>query len=47
MSFKCLIIILYISGDIATPMERGGYMGIFSMGTMLGPLLGPVLGKIE
>ncbi|KAI7870105.1 major facilitator superfamily domain-containing protein [Mucor mucedo] len=35
-----------IIGDIATPMERGGYMGLFSMGTMLGPLLGPVLGGI-
>lgn len=28
-------------------MERGGYMGYFSMGTMLGPLLGPVLGNLQ
>ncbi|KAI8377841.1 major facilitator superfamily domain-containing protein [Radiomyces spectabilis] len=32
-------------GDIAAPSERGGYMGIYSLGTMLGPILGPVLGK--
>jgi MFS family permease len=31
-------------GDISTPEERGGYMGIFSMSTSLGPVLGPVLG---
>ncbi|CEP12283.1 hypothetical protein [Parasitella parasitica] len=31
-------------GDISTPAERGGYMGIYSMGSFLGPLLGPVLG---
>ncbi|KAI9485264.1 MAG: major facilitator superfamily domain-containing protein [Benjaminiella poitrasii] len=35
-----------IIGDISTPAERGGYMGVFSMGTMLGPLLGPVLGGL-
>ncbi|KAI8642182.1 putative MFS transporter [Parasitella parasitica] len=33
-------------GDISTPAERGGYMGIYSMGSFLGPLLGPVLGGI-
>ncbi|KAF1797118.1 major facilitator superfamily domain-containing protein [Mucor lusitanicus] len=26
-------------GDISTPSERGGYMGILSMGMMLGPLI--------
>jgi MFS family permease len=31
-------------GDISTPVERGGYMGIFSAGSMCGPLLGPVIG---
>ncbi|KAI8077242.1 MFS transporter [Gilbertella persicaria] len=31
-------------GDIASPMERGGYMGIFTMGSMLGNCLGPPLG---
>ncbi|EIE92512.1 hypothetical protein RO3G_17110 [Rhizopus delemar RA 99-880] len=30
-------------GDISTPAERGGYMGIYSMLTQLGPLLGPFL----
>ncbi|CAO3609395.1 unnamed protein product [Mucor fragilis] len=33
-------------GDISTPAERGGYMGIYSMLSFLGPLLGPVLGGI-
>lgn len=31
-------------GDIASPSERGGYMGIYSMGSMIGPMIGPVLG---
>ncbi|KAL9550839.1 hypothetical protein MBANPS3_004546 [Mucor bainieri] len=30
-------------GDISTPAERGGYMGIYSMASFVGPLLGPVL----
>ncbi|OAD06788.1 hypothetical protein MUCCIDRAFT_138979 [Mucor lusitanicus CBS 277.49] len=33
-------------GDISTPAERGGYMGIYSMLSFLGPLVGPVLGGI-
>ncbi|KAL7312101.1 hypothetical protein PS15m_007902 [Mucor circinelloides] len=33
-------------GDISTPAERGGYMGIYSMCSFLGPLMGPVLGGI-
>ncbi|EPB88969.1 hypothetical protein HMPREF1544_04230 [Mucor circinelloides 1006PhL] len=33
-------------GDISTPAERGGYMGIYSMCSFLGPLVGPVLGGI-
>ncbi|KAG1052908.1 hypothetical protein G6F43_004976 [Rhizopus delemar] len=33
-------------GDISTPAERGGYMGIYSMLTQLGPLLGPFLGGL-
>ncbi|KAL9542072.1 hypothetical protein PS6_009986 [Mucor atramentarius] len=33
-------------GDISTPSERGGYMGILSMGMMLGPLIGPFLGGV-
>ncbi|KAI8987470.1 major facilitator superfamily domain-containing protein [Mycotypha africana] len=35
-----------VVGDIATPAERGGYFGLFSMGQMLGPVIGPVLGGI-
>ncbi|KAI8331016.1 major facilitator superfamily domain-containing protein [Chlamydoabsidia padenii] len=31
-------------GDIAVPSERGGYMGVYGLGSMLGPILGPVLG---
>ncbi|GAA5816252.1 hypothetical protein MFLAVUS_009778 [Mucor flavus] len=33
-------------GDITLPSERGGYIGITSMGTTLGPLVGPTLGGI-
>ncbi|CEP12498.1 hypothetical protein [Parasitella parasitica] len=33
-------------GDISTPSERGGYMGVFSMGIMMGPLVGPFLGGV-
>ncbi|PHZ11529.1 putative MFS transporter [Rhizopus microsporus ATCC 52813] len=33
-------------GDISTPAERGGYMGVYSMLTQLGPLLGPFLGGL-
>ncbi|KAL0078829.1 chloramphenicol resistance protein [Phycomyces blakesleeanus] len=33
-------------GDVAVPAERAGYMGMYSMGTMMGPILGPVLGGI-
>lgn len=38
------ISIIYILGDITLPSERGGYIGITSMGTTLGPLVGPTLG---
>ncbi|KAI8380282.1 major facilitator superfamily domain-containing protein [Blakeslea trispora] len=33
-------------GDISTPSERGGNMGMFTMGSMLGTLIGPLLGGI-
>lgn len=33
-------------GDIATPEERGGYIGLFSAVSMGGPAIGPVLGGI-
>jgi multidrug resistance protein len=33
-------------GDIATPAERGTYMGLFTGAAMIGPSFGPVLGGI-
>ncbi|GAA5828306.1 hypothetical protein JCM11251_006187 [Rhodosporidiobolus azoricus] len=33
-------------GDIAPPKERGGYMGIMSLGAMLGPCIGPLAGGL-
>ncbi|KAI0446404.1 major facilitator superfamily transporter [Xylaria telfairii] len=35
-----------VISDIATPSERGSYVGIFSLGLNVGPPLGPVLGGI-
>ncbi|KAI0052527.1 MFS general substrate transporter [Auriscalpium vulgare] len=35
-----------VIGDISTPAERGGFMGIFSIGPMVGPSIGPVIGGI-
>ncbi|CAO3624160.1 unnamed protein product [Cunninghamella echinulata] len=35
-----------VIGDIAVPSERGGYMGMYSLGIMAGPILGPFLGGI-
>lgn len=33
-----------IIADIATPAERGGFYGIFTMGPQIGPAIGPVVG---
>ncbi|GAA5917312.1 hypothetical protein JCM6882_008968 [Rhodosporidiobolus microsporus] len=33
-------------GDLAPPKERGGYMGIYSLGAMLGPCIGPLAGGL-
>lgn len=33
-------------GDIATPAERGGFMGFSGIGTLLGPAIGPVIGGV-
>ncbi|KAH8723539.1 major facilitator superfamily domain-containing protein [Phaeosphaeriaceae sp. PMI808] len=33
-----------VIGDISTPSERGGFMGMFNLGPMLAPCIGPVLG---
>jgi multidrug resistance protein len=35
-----------VVGDIATPDERGSYMGFVMAGTLLGPSLGPVIGGL-
>ncbi|WVQ78721.1 hypothetical protein IAT38_000808 [Cryptococcus sp. DSM 104549] len=35
-----------IVADIATPQERGKYLGLFNLGTMLGPSLGPLIGGV-
>jgi multidrug resistance protein len=33
-----------VIADIATPKERGGYLGIFGVGPLTGPSLGPIIG---
>ncbi|THU98469.1 MFS general substrate transporter [Dendrothele bispora CBS 962.96] len=33
-----------VIGDIAEPYERGGYIGLFTMGPVTGPSIGPVIG---
>src|SRR5579859_902097 len=33
-----------VIADIALPMERGGYLGIFGTGPLAGPSLGPIIG---
>ncbi|KAI0109245.1 major facilitator superfamily transporter [Nemania sp. FL0031] len=35
-----------IISDIATPAERGSYVGIFALGPNVGPPLGPVIGGV-
>ncbi|KAF8922085.1 major facilitator superfamily domain-containing protein [Mucidula mucida] len=35
-----------VIGDIATPVERGGFFGIYNIGPNLGPALGPVIGGL-
>ncbi|CUA67477.1 Quinidine resistance protein 1 [Saccharomyces cerevisiae S288c] [Rhizoctonia solani] len=35
-----------VISDIATPAERGGYMGLFTLGPMLGPCVGPIIGGL-
>ncbi|KAK0466462.1 MFS general substrate transporter [Desarmillaria tabescens] len=31
-------------GDIAAPVERGGFYGLYNLGPMFGPCIGPVIG---
>ncbi|KAH7930389.1 MFS general substrate transporter [Leucogyrophana mollusca] len=33
-----------VIGDIATPAERGGFIGLYALGPMVGPAIGPVIG---
>jgi multidrug resistance protein len=33
-----------VIADIASPHERGGYLGIFGVGPLAGPTLGPIVG---
>ncbi|KAG8993730.1 hypothetical protein FRB90_000612 [Tulasnella sp. 427] len=35
-----------VVSDVATPAERGGYLGITTLGAMLGPCLGPIIGGV-
>ncbi|KAH7913087.1 major facilitator superfamily domain-containing protein [Hygrophoropsis aurantiaca] len=35
-----------VIADIATPAERGGFFGLYSLGPMVGPAIGPVLGGV-
>ncbi|KAJ1302720.1 hypothetical protein OPQ81_003035 [Rhizoctonia solani] len=35
-----------VISDIATPAERGGFMGLFTLGPMIGPCIGPIIGGI-
>ncbi|KAJ7762458.1 hypothetical protein B0H16DRAFT_1883942 [Mycena metata] len=35
-----------IIGDVATRAERGGYVGMASLGAMVGPAIGPILGGV-
>ena len=35
-----------VIADIATPKERGGYLGIFGVGPLTGPSMGPIIGGI-
>ncbi|KZP22047.1 MFS general substrate transporter [Athelia psychrophila] len=35
-----------VIGDISESFERGGFVGLYSLGPMVGPVLGPVLGGL-
>ncbi|CAE6514752.1 unnamed protein product, partial [Rhizoctonia solani] len=35
-----------VISDIATPAERGGFMGLFALGPTLGPCIGPIIGGL-
>ncbi|KAF8713740.1 MFS general substrate transporter, partial [Rhizoctonia solani] len=35
-----------VISDIATPAERGGFLGLFTLGPMIGPCIGPIIGGL-
>ncbi|KAG1754839.1 major facilitator superfamily domain-containing protein [Suillus paluster] len=35
-----------VIGDIATPAERGGFFGLFTLGPQAGPTVGPIIGGV-
>ncbi|KAG0702033.1 major facilitator superfamily domain-containing protein [Suillus ampliporus] len=35
-----------VIGDIATPAERGGFFGVFTIGPQVGPAVGPIIGGV-
>ncbi|KAG8679155.1 hypothetical protein FRC08_017178, partial [Ceratobasidium sp. 394] len=35
-----------VISDIAAPAERGGFLGLFTLGPMVGPCVGPVIGGL-
>ncbi|KAF8585839.1 MFS general substrate transporter [Ramaria rubella] len=35
-----------VIGDISEPSERGGFLGIFSLGPLVGPCVGPIIGGV-
>ncbi|KAJ7028560.1 major facilitator superfamily domain-containing protein [Mycena alexandri] len=45
-SASTVALLFGIIGDIATRAERGGYVGMASLGAMIGPAIGPVLGGV-
>ncbi|KAF8200049.1 major facilitator superfamily domain-containing protein [Mycena galopus ATCC 62051] len=45
-SASTLAILFGVVGDISTRADRGGYIGVASVGTMIGPAIGPVIGGV-
>ncbi|KIJ53662.1 hypothetical protein M422DRAFT_201886 [Sphaerobolus stellatus SS14] len=35
-----------VISDIAEPSERGGFLGLFSLGPLVGPCIGPIIGGV-
>ncbi|KAK6996918.1 MFS domain-containing protein [Favolaschia claudopus] len=35
-----------VIGDISTPAERGGFLGVYNIGPLVGPSLGPILAGV-